>query len=65
MRADLADETPRGILERMRAAPRALARAVGRDPKDGTVGHALKVLEEAGRAVQSGGGWRRVPGANP
>jgi hypothetical protein len=47
----------------------ALARAVDRDPKDGSVLNALKWLEEQGRATRgTSGGWRlpgQVQGATP
>jgi putative DNA primase/helicase len=44
-----------------------LARAVDRDPKDGSVRRGLTLLAEQGRAEKTDGGWirARVPGATP
>ena len=39
----------------------ALARAVGRDAKDGSVGNALRALADRGVAVQDQKGWKRSP----
>lgn len=55
----LADELLESLADEARTRA-SLARAVGRDPKDGSVGNALKALEEAGRAERTEGGWRRV-----
>jgi putative DNA primase/helicase len=59
VRAELADE----LIDLLDDEPRtraSLARAVGREPKDGSVGNALKALKEGGRAERTEGGWRRV-----
>lgn len=64
VRAVLADE----LLELMDDEPRtraSLARDVGRDPKDGSVGNALKALAEGGRAERAGGGWKRCKVQTP
>lgn len=39
-----------------------IARAVGKDPKDRTVGRVLDILEREGEAQRDEGGWRRVAG---
>lgn len=44
-----------------RLQPRAdIARVVGRDPKDGSVGRALKRLVNEGRAIRDGDGYREA-----
>ena len=58
VRASLADELREELGDESRTRA-TLARAVGRDPKDGSVGRALEALEQAGRAERAEGGWRR------
>lgn len=42
-----------------------LARAVGKDPKDRSVGRVLDTLREEGLATKTEGRWRRVASGNP
>jgi predicted transcriptional regulator len=60
-RDDLAEQL-RGVLTREPIKLSDLARAVGRDPADGTVRRALEALEKVGHAEKAGRGlWRLKP----
>jgi hypothetical protein len=60
--APVRDELVERLGDLLTQAPQTradLARAVSRDPKDGSVGNALKALEELGRAERVDKGWKR------